>query len=41
VGVGSYYRIVWARAWRDTAAFLRAQILFNLLVTLIVAAVTY
>jgi hypothetical protein len=41
VGVGSYYRTVCMRAWRDTAAFLKAQILFNLIVALIVAVVTY
>jgi hypothetical protein len=37
----SYYRTVGARAWRDTAAFLKAQIVFSLLGALIVAVVTY
>jgi hypothetical protein len=41
VGLGLYYRTICTRAWRDTAAFLKAQILFNLLVALIVAGVTY
>jgi len=41
VNRGSYYRMVWSRAWRDTVTFLKAQILFNLLGALIVAGVTY
>jgi hypothetical protein len=40
VGLGSYYRIVWARACRYTVAFLKAQILVGLLLTLVTAAVT-
>jgi hypothetical protein len=41
VGLGSYYQRVWQRAWRDTVAFSKAQIVFSLVGALIVAGVTY
>jgi hypothetical protein len=40
VGLGRYYRIVWARAWRATVAFLKAQIITSLAVTVQAAVVT-
>jgi hypothetical protein len=40
VGRGSYYRMVWAHAWRDTVTFLKAQILVSLLVAVLTALVT-
>jgi len=42
VGLGSYYRMVWARAWRDTVAFLLRQgIPLGLVVVVLTAAVTW
>jgi hypothetical protein len=40
VGLGSYYRTVWARASRDTVAFLKSQILVGLVVAVVTALVT-
>lgn len=41
VGLGSYYRTVLARAWRDTIAFSRNQIIVSLIGTLMVAGGLY
>jgi hypothetical protein len=40
VGLGSYYLAVWARAWRDTAKFLKAHVLVGLAITVFTAVVT-
>jgi hypothetical protein len=39
--LGTYYRNVWARAGRDTVAFLKAQVVMNLVLGLAIAGVTY
>jgi hypothetical protein len=41
VGLGSYYRILLARAWRDTLVFSRNQIIVSLIGTLLVAGGLY
>jgi hypothetical protein len=40
VGLGSYYQKVWARAWRDTVAFLKAHVLVGLAITVFTPVVT-
>jgi hypothetical protein len=40
VSPGTYYRSVFARAWRDTVAFLKAHVLVGLAITVFTAVVT-